>query len=100
VRTREQRKAAREAGNAALDAADRAAAAKLAGVSLDRPSYPLFTEAAPDGKCPHCHGSQFRRPAITDGGSAWLGLAGLAVSAASARYLVDCVTCGKRFRRG
>jgi len=94
---RERRQRDREARDAAADAEDRAAAERLAGVSLERPVYPLFTEVAPDGKCPACHGTQFRRPAVTGGSAAAFGLIGVAVSAAAARSLVDC---GKRFRRG
>lgn len=55
---------------------------------------PLFTEAAPEGKCPDCKGSQFRQPLVSRWG------AGLSAGIWEARKLVDCVTCGKRFRRG
>jgi hypothetical protein len=55
---------------------------------------PLFSEAAPDGKCPQCKGSGFRRPLV----SRWSGA--LMFNFIEARKLVDCVTCGKRFRKG
>lgn len=93
----QERRARREAKLAAPDRADKAAAETLAAVSLEHHPYPLFTEVARDGKCPSCQGTQFRRPLAT-GGAALFGAGILAVADAAA--LVDCVTCGMRFRRG
>jgi len=55
---------------------------------------PLFTQAAPDGKCPQCSGANFRRPLV----SRWTD--GLPQAFFMARKYVECVTCGKRFTRG
>lgn len=55
---------------------------------------PLFTQAAPGGKCPGCGGTSFRRPLI----SRWSD--GLPQAFFYARRYVECVTCGKRFTRG
>jgi hypothetical protein len=103
MRSREERRQAREARDAALDAEDREAAERLSRVSLEHHPYPLFTEAAPAGKCPQCRGIQFRRPPLADGTGGLVtlaGIAGLAISAVDARKLVECVTCGKKFRKG
>lgn len=97
MRSRAERALARGARNAALDAADKAAAETLSQVSLEA-SYPLFTESAVDGKCPRCKGGQFRRPA-SDGIGAVLAL-GPVLAAVQARNLIDCVTCGMRFGKG
>jgi hypothetical protein len=55
---------------------------------------PLFTEAAIDGRCPKCHGTQFRRPLFSE----WSGDRIFAF--VQARKRVECVTCGMRFRKG
>ena len=62
------------------------------GAKFETP--PLFTQAAPDGKCPQCHGSQFRRPLFSESSGDRI------YAFFQARNRVECVTCGKRFTRG
>ena len=74
----------------------------------DQPSLPRFSVAAPDGRCPRCHGASFTAPGLaapmTAGGFYVGGAAGAMISAAaevsSSEDIILCVTCGKRFRRG
>lgn len=74
----------------------------------DRPSLPGFSTVAMDGRCPGCQGSSFTVPGlaapmatagflVSDTAGAGIGAA---VGAASSSYVIMCVTCGERFRRG
>lgn len=113
--TREERreykaklKAAKEAKEAAIDAADRAAAERLAHVSLESgpKEYPRFTAVCVDGKCATCHGAQFRptrRGADPSLAAAYGGIAAAATTALDAMYngdLVTCITCGAIYEVG
>jgi hypothetical protein len=97
---RAERRQRREACNAELDRRDREVAERLANLQ----PIPLFSEAAVEGKCPECHGSQFRPLARTGaaavGGFLAAGLIGSIVAASVDQGYVECVTCGKVFRKG
>ena len=80
------RQAARAAREARIDAEDRAAAERLAEVSLGPGTPPPFTQACPDGTCARCHGSQFARVA--------------AIFTGPAGDTTECVTCGARYTVG
>lgn len=97
---RAERRQRREARNAELDRQDRKAPERLANLK----PVPLFSEAAVEGKCPDCHGSQFRPLAHTGaaalGGFLVAGVIGSIVAGSVDQGYVECVTCGKVFRKG
>jgi ribosomal protein L40E len=76
-------------------------------LGASNPSCSLFSEVAPEGACPRCHGTSFTAPGLTgpmtvsgflaDGGLAVLSAA---AGATTANTLIICVTCGARFTRG
>lgn len=74
----------------------------------DQPSCPRFSQVAPDGRCPRCHGMSFTAPGLTSPlvaggfliGDAAGAVIGAAAGVTSSDYIILCVTCGKRFRRG
>ena len=84
--------------------------AELERQDLDpnQPSCPRFSEVAPDGRCPGCQGMSFTVPGLAAPmaagglliGDAAGAVIGAAAGATSSDYIILCVTCGKRFRRG
>jgi len=99
---RAEKLAQRAARDAAIDAQDRAAAERLAKVSLGRQTFPLFTEACPDGSCARCHGVQFRQAHRTDAGTAIavFGPAAGLLTLLTRGELAQCVTCGTQYEAG
>lgn len=101
-----KQKAAKLAEEAAVDAADRAAAERLARVTLaGRVEYPRFTAACTDGKCAKCHGAQFRPSSRGPGPSAAgaFGVGAAVMSALDTMHngdLVTCITCGAIYEVG
>ena len=73
-----------------------------------RPSLPGLSTVAMDGRCPHCQESSFTVPGLAAPMATAAFLAsdtaeaviGAASGAASSSYVILCVTCGERFRRG
>jgi hypothetical protein len=95
---RAQRRQRRESREAELNRQDREAARKLANLT----PAPSFSEMVADGQCPDCGGRQFRQME-TAGEAAMRGFlaAGLAgVAVAASQGFMECVTCGKIFRKG
>jgi hypothetical protein len=77
-------------------------------LGLSQPSCPLFSVAAPEGKCSRCGGASFRSADVSGMLAAGGLIAGGAVGATigalagsmSPNDLLLCVTCGARYRRG
>ena len=74
----------------------------------DHPPCPRFSEVAVDGRCPQCRGMSFTAPGLAAPmaaggfliGDAAGAVIGAAAGATSSDYIIQCVTCGKRFWRG